>query len=182
LNLNEFKIRKATEDDINYIMELENQGFADGIKENEKVFLERINTFNDGFLLLVDKSNIPVGYIASELWNYKNNIDDSYFKLGHSIKEKHKDDGNELYISSMVLSNKLKGKGYGHILFDYLIDNMKKSYSNLKSSILIVCDDWKKAQKIYTNKGFKKISTIEDFFEPLNASKSDGIIMRKSLR
>lgn len=177
----DFKIRKALKSDIKAIMQIENEGFDDGIKENENIFIERINTFNDGFLILSDVNDMVVGYISSEIWNYKDKINENDFALEHSIKIKHDYNGDELYISSMVLSDELKGKGWGHILLYYLIDNIKEYYPNIKSAVLVVCTDWKHARKIYRNKGFVEIYTMKDFFKPINSLSSDGIIMRKDL-
>lgn len=176
-----FKIRKALKSDIKAIMQMENEGFVNGIKESEDIFIERINIFSDGFLILSDENNIPVGYISSEIWNYKDKIDENDFTLEHSIKTKHDYNGNELYISSMVLSNKLKGKGWGHILLYYLIDNIRESYPNIKSVVLIVCNNWKSARKIYINKGFEEVYSIKDFFKPISNLSRDGIVMRKTL-
>lgn len=181
MNLESFSIRKVYEKDISKIMDIENQSFEKGIRENEIVFIKRMAIFNDGFLVLVDERDVPLGYISSEIWFYENSINKSYFELGHSIADRHNNNGNELYISSMALSNELKGKGYGHILFDYLIDNIKIYYPNINSSILLVCEHWKNARKIYSNKKFNEIHIIEDFFHPLNGLKGDGIIMRKQI-
>jgi ribosomal-protein-alanine N-acetyltransferase len=161
-------------------MDIENESFAKGIRENEKVMLERIETFSEGFLVLVDQSDIPLGYISSELWGYKKNIDKTEFTLGHSIVDKHRNDGQEIYISSTALAKRLRGKGYGHILFEHLLHNIKLDYSNIKSSILIVSKDWTKAQTIYQSNGFVKVDRIDNFFVT-SENISDGIIMRKKL-
>lgn len=180
LNLNQFKVRKANLKDIEAIMNIENESFDTGIRENKKVMLERLSTFNDGFLVLVDKEDIPLGYISSELWSYKKNISKAEFTLGHSIAAKHKRDGEEIYISSTALAKKLRGCGYGHILFEHLLHTIKLSYPNIKSSILIVSKNWAKAQSIYQNNGFVKVDSIDDFFVTSD-SVSDGIIMRRYL-
>lgn len=180
--INGFQIRKANKNDIDSIINLENNGFEEGLREGREIFIERLDVFNDGFLVLADEDGNVVGYICSEIWDYKDKINEKDFALNHSIIEKHDANAEEIYISSMVLSKDMKGKGWGHILFDYLIDNIKEFYPNLKSSILIVGSRWKEAQKIYFNKGFTKIGVIKDFFQPLNGVNSDAIIMRKLLK
>jgi ribosomal-protein-alanine N-acetyltransferase len=94
--------------------------------------------------------------------------------------DKHKNDGQEIYISSTALAKKVRGCGYGHILFEHLLYKIKLDYSNIKSSILIVSKDWTKAQTIYQNNGFVKVDCVDDFFVTSDGI-SDGIIMRKKL-
>jgi ribosomal-protein-alanine N-acetyltransferase len=180
LNSNQFRVRKAKLKDIEAIMNIENESFAAGIRENKEVMLERITTFNDGFLVLVDKEDMPLAYISSELWDYKKDINKTEFTLGHSIVDKHKKDGQELYISSTALAQSLRGYGYGHILFEHLLNMIKRDYPNLKSSILLVSKKWSNAQKIYQNNGFIQVDCIKDFFVTTDDI-NDGIIMRKKL-
>jgi len=180
--INGFQIRKATKKDIDSIVNIENNGFDEGLRETKDTFVERIEIFNDGFLVLTDEDSKILGYISSEIWDYRLQVDEKDFALNHSIRSKHKDSGDELYVSSMVLSKQMQGKGWGHILFDYLVDTIKEFYPNLKSSILIVGTKWKEAQKIYFNKGFLEIGVIKDFFQPLSGENSDAIIMRKPLK
>lgn len=180
--INGLQIRKAIPEDIDSIVKLEHDGFEEGLRETKDIFIERLNVFNDGFLVLVDENKNILGYISSEIWNYKQQVDEKDFTLNHSIRNKHKANGDEIYISSMVLAKQMQGKGWGHILFDYLVDNIKEFYPNLKSSILIVGNTWKEAQKIYFNNGFKKIGILEDFFQTSSGESSDAIIMRKPLK
>lgn len=174
------KVRAVKLDDIDAIMAIENESFDDGIKENKEVFVERMDTFNDGFLVLVDDNDSPLAYICSELWEYKKSINKLEFTLGHSIVDKHNINGNELYISSTALSNKLRGRGYGHLLVEQLLVNIKKNYPNVNSSILVVAQSWTAAQKIYRNNGFVKVGSIKDFFVT-STSTTDAIVMRKKV-
>ena len=50
----------------------------------------------------------------------------------------------------------------------------------IKSSILLVSDQWTGAKKIYENEAFIKLNLLNDFFTNDMGYKFDGIIMRKS--
>lgn len=180
--LNGFQIRKANKDDIDDIVRLENEGFKNGEQESREILAERLNTFNDGFLVLVDENGCVVGYISSEIWESIENMTEKDFTLNHSIIQKHSSSGNTLYISSLVLSKDLKGKGWGHILFDYFIDNIVEFYPTLKNAVLLVSNNWETAQKIYRKKGFSEMFVLKDFFKPVGAPNHDGIVMKVNLR
>lgn len=83
--------------------------------------------------------------------------------LNHSIKESHKANGNELYISSFAISPKARKYGIGKILFNYLIDDVNKLVSNPKSLLLVVAENWISARNIYLKKGFIEICILKDF-------------------
>ena len=123
-----FRFRTASENDISSIMKIEDSSFITGISAREEVISERIKVFPDGFYLM-EVNNIPAGYISTEIWSYQEIADIEYFKLGHSIKEKHSLPGNELYISSIALLPDFRGRGLGEAMFrecrDRIISNNK---------------------------------------------------------
>ena len=171
MNIDNLKIRNAKIDDIEKILEIEHNSFAKNICEDKQVFIDRIETFNEGFLV-AEYENEIIGYICSEIWPYNENI-----------KESHKANGDELYISSFAISPKARKYGIGKILFNYLIDNVNKLVSNPKSLLLVVAENWISARNIYLKKGFIEICILKDFFDYGNIEpfKADGIVMRKLL-
>lgn len=176
----DYKLRVATEKDIKDIMKIETSSFSLEICENEDTFLERINTFSDGFYLM-EYNNSVIGYIGTEIWEYKEETDNKYFTLGHSIKETHNPNGNELYISSMGILPDFRGKGLGKVLFQDSINYIINKNKNIKSEILIVSEKWDNARKIYKKNGFCEILNVKDFFVYNNDYKENGIVMRKYL-
>lgn len=60
-------IREATEKDIENIMKIEKDSFPIGIRETTETFLDRLSVFREGFLVITDEGNTPVGYITSEI-------------------------------------------------------------------------------------------------------------------
>lgn len=182
MNINNLKIRNAKINDIEKILEIEHNSFAKNICEDKQVFIDRIETFNKGFLV-AEYENEIIGYICSEIWTYNETIKENSFLLNHSIKESHKANGDELYISSFAISPKARKYGIGKILFNYLIDNVDKLVANPKSLLLVVAENWTSARNIYIKKGFHEICILKEFFDYNNIEpfKADGIVMRKLL-
>lgn len=181
MNQADLKFREATPDDINNIMLIEDNSFRQGIREEKDVFLERIITFPTGFLLL-EHENRVIGYICSELWEYKENIDLVDLKLGHWIKTIHDPAGEELYISSMGVLPEFRGEGLGQLMFESLLTQLLKTHPQIKSILLIVSRNWLAAQRIYRKNGFREAEIIPNFFQPLNLEHEDGIVMRSRVR
>jgi ribosomal-protein-alanine N-acetyltransferase len=171
--------RNANNSDIEKIMELENACFNKHTREKEEVYLERINTFPDGFIVMQNESEF-IGAIASEIWRYAPSINREIFNLGHSIKEMNKPDGNELYISSIGIFPKYRNCGFGEELFLALIKNIKLKYPNVIHGILLLNEEWKYAKKIYQRNGFKEEYIFDDFFLSDDGTKKNGIVMRKN--
>ncbi|WMW23476.1 N-acetyltransferase [Methanolobus mangrovi] len=145
--------------------------------ECRDVFLDRMKVFPEGFLVMEIDREIA-GYISSEMWEYSENIDTDRFCLNHTIREVHIRGGSELYISSIGILKKYRGKGYGKMLFSELVEQIRSKYK-ITSIILIVSVNWDAARKIYENNGFLEIQRINGFFE--DDENSDAIVMRKYL-
>lgn len=180
-------LRIANLCDIDGIMEIEKQSFLPQICEEKKVFEERINFFNKGFLVFVDEDKNICGYICTELWkkfDYKKDSLDDEKKLelknqllvGHSIKKTHCDYGKNLYISSFAIGQKLRGRGLGKKLFSESMDFFEKEF-DLEKKFLLVNEDWKGAQKIYSDYGFEKICCLPKMFYKDEQNFSDGVVM-----
>lgn len=168
-------IRNAEKDDIDGIMSIEHESFHSNIIECMETFLERIMTFSDGFLVMEIDGEIA-GYISSELWEYSEHINTDKFILGHSIAETHRNDGRELYVSSIGILEKYRGNRYGNVLFFELQERIRSKYP-VQSAILIVSENWHAAKRIYEKNGFIQVSVITGFFD--DDDNSDAIVMRK---
>jgi len=175
--LEKIVIRNAKKEDIDFIMDIEYDSFSENVSESREVILSRISVFPDGFLIL-EVDGIVSGYVSSEIWEYHEKINEDMFDLDHDIEKVHNIRGTELYISSIGVLKKYRGKGYGKLLFSKLIENIMKKYE-ISSMILTVSANWDAAVNLYKKSGFKEIAIIKEFFE--DESNSDGILMRKYL-
>ncbi|WP_432402254.1 GNAT family N-acetyltransferase [Wukongibacter sp. M2B1] len=180
MDFSKIEFRLANENDIEDIMRIETSSFGSEICEKSGVFLERINVFPKGFFIM-EYGNEVIGYLSSEIWEYKDDIAEKDFILGHSIKESHRDKGNELYISSMGVIPKYRGNKLGKLMFEEFSKYILALNKSLRTIILIVSEKWTRARKIYKNNGFKEILEIERFFgyNKQYGYNEDGIVMRK---
>ncbi len=176
--MNEFGLRRAELKDIEKIMKIEKASFDPESREDKAVFIERLNTYSEGFYVMECKNEI-IGFICTELWMYKDEVLESDFELGHSIADMHRDQGTELYISAIGISPKHRGRGAGKMLFQEGVKRILEDNANIKSQILIVSEAWKNARKIYKKTGFREVLRITDFFENKLGEKENGIVMRK---
>jgi [ribosomal protein S18]-alanine N-acetyltransferase len=171
-------LRKATEKDIEAVMQIEAACFNQGICERIEVFQERLKIFNEGFYIL-EKDCRVIGYITTEIWECDKLPDSGYFKLGHSINEVHRITGNKLYISSMGILPEYHSKGLGFTLFSDATQLINDQYVSITSQILIVSDAWKKAKKIYERNNFREVTRLDNFFVFNEGHRENGIVMEK---
>lgn len=173
-----FKIRTAKPEDLPEIMEVERNSFIPEIQEKESVFLERIETFSEGFLIFeVEEAEDKriAGYFSTELWDEVPERKES-FVIGHSIKDVHNDRGTALYISSFAILPEFRGNGNGKRLFSEALDFIEKN-NKLEKLVLMVNELWAGAYHIYSLYGFREIFRIEDIFSGEKGSSSGGIVM-----
>lgn len=168
MDFRKIEFRLANENDMEDIMGIETSSFKLEICEKSEVFLERIDVFPKGFFIM-EHGNEVIGYLSSEIWKYKEDIADKDFTLGHSIKESHNNNGTELYISSMGIIPKFRGKQLGKLMFEEFSKYIVTTNNNLRTMILIVSEKWTRARKIYMDNGFREILQIKDF---LNITKT----------
>lgn len=163
--------------DIPKIMLIEQESFHDNVIESKDVFQERIGVFSEGFLILETEDNIA-GYICSELWEHSENIDTEKLSLNHKISDTHKNTGSDLYIASIGVLGRYRGKGYGSILLNELEERVKITH-DVSAILLAVSVKWEAARGIYEKNGFEEVQRIKGFFEDEDIS--DAIVMKKIL-
>ncbi|QTQ14822.1 GNAT family N-acetyltransferase [Treponema parvum] len=173
-------LRYAAVNDIDDIIKIETSAFIREIQEDKNVFEERIKIFPGGFIIFETESpHAAAGYFSSERWKFVPE-DDEDFKIGHSIRKKHDPYGGVLYITSFALFPQFRGRGMGPSVFtaslDFIIKNEAASGRPLKTLLLMVNEEWKRAVNIYINCGFKTVRKISGVFPH-----SDGLIMKKDI-
>lgn len=167
--------RKASEKDIESIMKIEEEGFIEGIRESKEVFLERLRTFPEGFLIFSINGK-DIAYMASELWE---KADDASFSVGHRIK-KASENARILYLSSFAIVKKYQNRGFGRALFGEAINHFLDAFK-IESIFLLVNEKWLGARKIYADFGFVPYKEIKYAFEGENEEKNTGIVMKNDL-
>ena len=173
--------------DIPAIMAVEHNAFIPEIQEKQKVFEERLSLFPEGFFVLQDTSDevvlrnkkaLTVGYICTEIWGGIGG--DDFFSLGHSPKKTHRSDGTVLYVSSIAILSAYRGKGEGEHFFRESVRSICGALPQIQTIVLLVCEDWKGARRIYEKSGFESLRRLEGFFPSLQSQsgRADGILMK----
>ena len=175
--MGELICRPATPDDIENIMDLERASFNKFTRESKGIFLERIECFSDGFLVLEDGKTF-IGAISSEIWHRYNIILRGGFGLGYSIKKRMDMRGGELYISSFAVLPQYRRMKYGKVLLKVLFENIMKRYPLVKYVLVLVNERWADAKTVYLKYGFCDVRSFDNFFTESDGSKSNGVVMR----
>lgn len=176
-----FHLRRAVAADMAEIMRLERAGFAEAIQETEATFAERLSAAAEGCWVLEGETGRLAGYLCAEFWPLQVGFDAGRFARDHAAADSHAADGEEVYVSSMVVDPATRGAGWGRRLFRAALAEMFARHPRLRSAVLIVNPEWPAARQIYSAEGFAEIGQIEDYF----ASSSDGarlpaIVMRRA--
>ena len=173
-------IREVLFSDIDAIMRIEQNSFLSGVQEDRELYLKRINTFPQGFLIAQDRlTGVVGGYICSELWHEDQAIDADVLALGHDPKALHHEQGKHLYITSFGVLPEWRGKRIGYKLFRALEEKMEQDFPFVTKKMLIVSEAWTAARNLYAKQGFKETGKIVNFFTPDNSPAQDAIIMMK---
>jgi ribosomal-protein-alanine N-acetyltransferase len=173
------QLRQACLDDLAEIMRLEQAGFAAAIQESAATFSERLAAGGEGCWVLAGPDRRLFGYLCAEFWRYETDVAAGRFARNHSAAETHCADGEEIYVSSMVVDPVLRGSGWGARLFNGALDAMRARHRQLRSAILIVHPDWQGARHIYRSAGFREIGAVPAYFAAPGEASHAAIIMRR---
>jgi ribosomal-protein-alanine N-acetyltransferase len=176
-------LREAKRDDLPVIMELEHEGFKDGVREERKTFEERLTCFPEGFFVLTVPGELaPIGYICAEIWrSMPEKGDFGPFTLDHSLAQSHDKGGDTIYISSQTVHPEFRGAALGEFMFRRCIEEIYGSHPRLKNCLLLVNEDWHGARKIYVRCGFKTREIVSDFFVDNGVASRAGEVMERPL-
>jgi Acetyltransferases len=179
----DWRIRQAGTADLDGILEIENACFSPGIREDRTVFLDRMRSFPDGFLLLVPADPVSpgqpaaAGYLSSEIWDSVPPASTDSYRLGHAASERHSPSGPVLYISSFAVHPSARG-GTGRFLLEGSVRRIHTCRPGLTRIVFIVNETWAAARHIYETGGFRYTGRLENFFSP---EASAALVMEREL-
>jgi ribosomal protein S18 acetylase RimI-like enzyme len=176
----QFRLRRAVAADMAEIMRLERAGFAEAIQETEEAFAERLSAAPEGCWVLAGEAGRLFGYLCAEFWPLEPGFDAARFARNHAAADTHLPDGEEVYVSSMVVDPATRGTGWGRRLFRDALSEMFARHPRLRSTILIVNPEWAAARSIYRAEGFAEIGEIEGYFASVGGARLPAIVMRRS--
>jgi len=169
--------------DMAEIMRLERAGFAEAIQETEATFAERLSAAPEGCWVLAGEAGRLYGYLCAEFWPMQDGFDAARFARDHAAADTHSANGEEVYVSSMVVDPATRGTGWGRRLFRDALAGMFAGHPGLRSTILIVNPEWLAARKIYRAEGFAEIGEIAGYFASAGAGgRLPAIVMRRASR
>ena len=175
-----FRVRRALPLDLDDILEIEDESFDPAIRENRETFLERMETFPEGFVVLESGGRIA-GYLCSELWNLAGDPSPADFTLGHSARELHFPRGRTLYVSSYGIRKDFRSRGLGKALFQGFLERARTAF-DFDDTLLLVCETWKEARAIYEAEGFIHVFDIQNFFRFSDGGIYSGAVLRRAVR
>lgn len=144
------RIRQITIDDENIISEIEEGCFNEKERATREKIKNRIKVFGDSFLLL-ESDEDSIGYIGGMKIDNKILKDEMYANpLLHNPKGKYQS------IFSLCVKKDYRGKGYGKILMEGIIEKSKQD--NL-DGVVLTCKE--KYIKFYESLGFKSFGISE---------------------
>ncbi|MCE3260960.1 MAG: GCN5-related N-acetyltransferase [Pseudoduganella sp.] len=176
----ELTLRQAVAADVAEIMRLERAGFAPAIQETEQTFAERLAAAPEGCWVLAGEAGRLFGYLCAEFWPQQAGFDAARFARDHGAASTHRADGEEVYVSSMVVDPATRGTGWGRRLFRGALAAMFARHARLRSTILIVNPGWDAARRIYRAEGFTEIGEIAGYFDAGAGASLPAIVMRRA--
>lgn len=141
-------IRNARDQDILTVAEIDAEAFtAYGTAEKTETFQLRLKAFQNGFIILIAENEIAA-YGCSEKW-----LTEREPGLDENPATTHHIDGKILCITAMAVKSNFRGRGYGLLILDKLIEIARRE--NCGQIIL----ETTHAQGLFLKRGFKKTQT-----------------------
>jgi len=139
-------VRNARDQDLPAVAEIDAEAFtAYGTVEKPETYQLRLKTFQNGFLILIAENEIAA-YGCSEKW-----LTEREPGLDEDPKTTHHIDGKILCITAMAVKTNFRGKGYGLLMLDKLIELARRE--NCEQIIL----ETTHAQGFFKKRGFKTL-------------------------
>lgn len=110
-------VRHARDQDLPAVNELNAEAFSPyGTAEKPETFQRRLTAFPDGFIILIAENEIA-GYGCSEKW-----LTERERRLDEDPMATHQPNGRILCITSMAVKKQYRGRGYGLVVLDKMIE------------------------------------------------------------
>ena len=155
-------VRNARDQDIPTVVEIDAEAFsAYGTAEKPETFQTRLRAFPNGFIILIADNEIA-GYGCSEKW-----LTEREPGLDESSLVTHQPDGRIFCITGMAVKTKYRGRGYGLLILDKL---MEIAHNEGCRKIVL---ETTHAQGLYLKRGFKTVQNRVERGVPLDVMSLD---------
>ena len=139
-------VRNARDQDIPAVVNIDAEAFSPyGTAEKPETFQHRLKAFPDGFIILVADNEIAA-YGCTEKWltEREPGVDEDPIAT-------HQPDGRILCITGMAVKKKYRGRGYGLLMLDKLIEIAHRE--RCQKIVL----ETTHAQGLFLKRGFKTV-------------------------
>jgi len=141
-------VRNVRDQDISAVAEIDQEAFSEyGTAEKPETFQLRLTAFPDGFIVLIAENEIAA-FGCSEKW-----LTEREPALDENPMVTHQPDGRILCITSMAVKVKYRGRGYGLLVLDRLIEIAHREGCR---KIMI---ETTHAQGLYLKRGFTTVQS-----------------------
>ena len=141
-------VRHARDQAIPAVAEIDAEAFSPyGTAEKPETFQRRLDAFPDGFIILVADNEIAA-YGCSEKW-----LTEREPALDENPLTTHQPEGRILCITAMAVKIKYRGRGYGLLVLDKLIEIAHRE--GCRKIVL----ETTHAQGLYLKRGFATVQT-----------------------
>ena len=139
-------VRNVRDQDIDAVAEIDAEAFsAYGTAEKPETFQLRLKAFPDGFIILIAENEIAA-FGCSEKW-----LTEREPGLDENPAITHHIDGKILCITSMAVKTNFRGRGYGLLMLDKMIEIARQE----SCGQIIV--ETTHAQGLFKKRGFKTL-------------------------
>jgi ribosomal protein S18 acetylase RimI-like enzyme len=144
-------VRNAREQDIAAVVEIDAEAFSPyGTAEKPETFQLRLTAFPEGFIILIADNEVAA-YGCSEKW-----LTEREPGLDQNPLASHQPDGRILCITAMAVKTKYRGRGYGLLILDKLMEIAHRE--GCRKIVL----ETTHAQDLYLKRGFKTVQNREE--------------------
>lgn len=144
-------VRNARDQDIPAVVEIDAEAFSPrGTTERPETFQHRLRAFPDGFIILVADNEIAAyGCTEKRLSEREPGLDENPTVT-------HQPDGRILCITGMAVKKKYRGRGYGLLMLDKLIEIAHRE----RCQKIVV--ETTHAQGLFLQRGFKTVQQRQE--------------------
>lgn len=139
-------VRNAREQDIPAVVAIDAETCApDGAGQKPEMFQSRLTAFPNGFFILVADNEVAA-YGCSEKW-----LAEPEPGTDENLRTRHQPEGRILGITNLTVKTKFRGRGYGLVILDKLIE-----IAHLEGCRKLVVET-PDAQGFYLKRGFTTV-------------------------